>query len=165
MSNLLTFQWLLHWLECNCNNFFRYNEVCDPGYDFNSGTFSSGTGHFTQVVWKESTVLGMGRAEIEQRGMKCAYIVGRYKPGGNMMGKFQENVLKGSFDPGSYCDTVSKRGKKFFDEQGQPVIVSSPMSAVDVPGGKTGPADEFPGQTELLGGKKKSVVGNQKNKQ
>ena len=145
--------------------FFRYNEVCDPGYDFSNGGFSSGTGHFTQVVWKESTVLGLGRVEIDRRGMKCAYIVGRYKPRGNMRGKFPENVLKGSFDPGSYCETVSKRGTKFFDEQRRPVIVSSPMSAVDVPSEKTGPADEFPGQVELLGGKKKSIVGNQKNKQ
>ena len=104
----------------------------------------------------------MGRVEIDRRGMKCAYIVGRYKPAGNMVGKFQENVLKGSFDPGSYCPTVSKRGRKSFDEQRRPVIVSSPMSVKDVPSEKTGPADEFPGQVELLGGKKKSIVGNQK---
>ena len=113
-------------------------------------------------MWKESTVLGMGRVEIDRRGMKCAYIVGRYKPAGNMVGKFQENVLKGSFDPGSYCPIVSKRDRKSFDEQRRPVIVSSPMSAKDVPSEKTGPADEFPGQVELLGGKKKSIVGNQK---
>ena len=36
----------------------RYNEVCDPGYDFASGAFSGGTGHFTQVVWKGSTDIG-----------------------------------------------------------------------------------------------------------
>ena len=33
------------------------------------------------------------------------------------------------------------------------------------PSEKTGPADEFRGQVELLGGNKKSIVGNQKNKQ
>ena len=76
---------------------FRYNEVCDPGYNFVSGGFSAGTGHFTQVVWKRSTVLGIGRAESEQNGMRCAYIVGRYKPPGNMIGEFPENVKKGSF--------------------------------------------------------------------
>ena len=115
------------------------------------------------MVWKESTELGMGRAEVDQRQMKCAYIVGRYKPAGNMGGEFQENVLKGKFDSGSYCATVSKRGRKFFDEQGQPVIVSSPMSAVDVPSEKTPPADAFPDhQVELLSDKKKSIVNNQK---
>ena len=107
----------------------------------------------------------MGRAEVDQRGMKCAYIVGRYKPAGNMQGEFQQNVLKGSFDSGSYCDTISKRGRKLFDEQGQPVIVSSPMSAVDVPSEKTAPADAFQGhQVELLSDKKKSIVSNKKAK-
>ena len=146
-------------------NFVRYNEVCDPGYDFNNGGFSSRTGHFTQVVWKESTDLGMGRAEAQQNGMKCAYIVGRYKPAGNMGGKFQENVIKGSFDAGSYCATVSKRGRKFFDDQGRPVIVNSPMSAVDVPSEKTEPAVFSGQQVELLNGKKKSILSNQKDKQ
>ena len=80
--------------------------MCDPGYDFASRDGSSGTGHFTQVVWKESTVLGIGRAESEENGMKCAYIVGRYKPAGNMMGSYKENVLKGHFNS-SYCPTVS----------------------------------------------------------
>lgn len=31
-----------------------YDEITDPGYDFDSPGFSSGTGHFTQVVWKGS---------------------------------------------------------------------------------------------------------------
>lgn len=145
--------------------FFRYNEVCDPGYDFNNGGFSGGTGHFTQVVWKESTVLGIGRAESKKGGMKCAYIVGRYKPAGNMGGRFEENVLKGSFDAASYCSTVGKRGRKFFDKQGRPLIVNSTMSAVNVPREETGPAEFQAQQVELLNGKKKSIVGSQANKQ
>ena len=81
------------------------------------------------------------------------------------MGKFPENVLKGSFDAQTYCASVGKRGRKFFDELGRPVIVNSTMSAVDVPIEKTGPA-KFPGQqVELLNDKKKSMVGNQKDKQ
>jgi len=94
--------------------------VCDPGYNFNSGGFSGGTGHFTQVVWKGSTELGIGRAEVQQNGMKCAYIVGRYRPAGNMMGDFAQNVVKGSFDSNSYCASVSNSGwkKKFLDKTG-----------------------------------------------
>ena len=91
---------------------FRYNEVCDPGYNFGSGGFSSGTGHFTQVVWKRSTELGIGRAESSRGSMKCAYIVGRYKPAGNMMGDFPQNVKKGSFDR-SQCNSNSNSNSKW----------------------------------------------------
>ena len=99
------------------NYFIRYNEVCNPGYDFTSGGFSGGTGHFTQVVWKKSTVLGIGRFEIEEETvaadgtkfkMQCAYIVGRYKPAGNMMGSYPTSVSKGNFNP-SYCNSVQSK--------------------------------------------------------
>ena len=66
-------------------------------------------GHFSQLVWKESTELGIGRAEIQQQGMRCAYIVGRYKPAGNYEGSYRENVLKGSFNREFYCPTVVKK--------------------------------------------------------
>ena len=92
-------------MDVTATFFFRYNEVCHPGYDFSNGAFGSGTGHFTQVVWKESTVLGIGRVEVKQGGMECAYTVGRYKLAGNMMGSFNENVPKGFFNS-TYCATV-----------------------------------------------------------
>ena len=81
--------------------------MCNPGYNFTNGDGGSvsGSGHFTQVVWKESTVLGIGRAESQENGMKCAYIVGRYKTAGNMMGSFKENVPKGDFNS-TYCTNV-----------------------------------------------------------
>ena len=98
--------------------------------------------------------------------MKCAYIVGRYKPAGNFQGQFGENVLKGSFDAASYCPTVGKGGgRKFFDKQGRPLMVNSTMSALNVPREKTGPAEFQAQQVELLNGKKKSIVGSQTNKQ
>ena len=40
-----------------------YNELFDPGYDFDEPGFSKGTGHFTQVVWNGSTKLGMGHGQ------------------------------------------------------------------------------------------------------
>ena len=85
----------------------RYGEVCDPGYNFDSESGAGGAGHFTQVVWKGSTVLGIGRAEVKQNGMLCAYIVGRYKKAGNFIGKFKENVEKGSFRK-SMCEDLDK---------------------------------------------------------
>lgn len=55
------------------------------------------TGHFTQVVWKSSITLGIGKAVVPKGNMKCTYIVARYRPAGNYMGKFQAEVLPGSF--------------------------------------------------------------------
>ena len=76
----------------------RYKEVCK--YNFNSPGYSSGTGHFTQVVWKGSTTLGMGKA-TDSSG-RCTYVVARYRPAGNVNTAlhFKNNVAKGSFNGG-----------------------------------------------------------------
>ena len=73
----------------------RYNEVCEYNYRFGSRSGSSGTGHFTQVVWKESVKLGIGFATAKRHGMTCYYTVARYRVAGNMMGQFKQNVFKG----------------------------------------------------------------------
>ena len=68
-----------------------YNEIDNPGYDFANPGFSSGTGHFTQVVWKATTHVGFGFATGSDG---WNYVVGRYHPPGNMNmpGFFEENV-------------------------------------------------------------------------
>lgn len=86
----------------------RYNEVCDPGYTFGQPNGSPGTGHFTQVVWKESVELGIGKADVNKNGMKCTYIVGRYRPAGNMGGTYDQNVPKGSFNQAQACAGVRR---------------------------------------------------------
>lgn len=139
-----------------------YNEVCDPGYDFASATFSGGTGHFTQVVWKGSENLGIGRAEGQKDEMRCAYTVARYKPAGNMIGQFAENVLVGNFDSSSYCTSISSKRRRFFDKYGKAVKVKVSKA----PAFKTGPA-EIRGagrSVELLNSKKKTTVSHKRNK-
>ena len=71
---------------------YKYEEMTNPGYDFDNPGWNAkpGTGHFTQVVWKASTQLGIGKEE--KNG--CIYVVGRYSPAGNIMGDFESNVLK-----------------------------------------------------------------------
>ena len=64
-----------------------YSEV--EKYNFKKGGWQGGTGHFTQVVWKASTELGVGRAESSDG---CTYVVGRYRPAGNMINAMNENV-------------------------------------------------------------------------
>ncbi|MFB4318765.1 CAP family protein [Actinomadura sp. 21ATH] len=67
-----------------------YDEIKD--YDFNKAQFSSSTGHFTQLVWKSSTKVGIGR--VSGRGDKYyeTYIVFVFEPPGNMEGAFSDNV-------------------------------------------------------------------------
>ncbi len=64
-----------------------YNEIKD--YDFKKPVFSMSTGHFTQLVWRQSTKLGVGVTV----GNDGSYVVARYGPAGNMMGAFETNVL------------------------------------------------------------------------
>jgi len=67
----------------------------EEGKDFNYGqtTFSLKTGHFTQVVWKGSKKLGVGKA-TSKTGMR--YVVAQYSPPGNMNtpAEFNKNVAR-----------------------------------------------------------------------
>ena len=77
--------------------YYRYEEVCKPGYTFGSKQPASGTLHFTQLVWKASTELGMGVAEGKKDGMNCFYAVARYRVRGNMGGEYVKNVAQGIY--------------------------------------------------------------------
>ncbi|ODM91003.1 Golgi-associated plant pathogenesis-related protein 1 [Orchesella cincta] len=67
-----------------------YSEVKD--YKFVGDLdYQRGTGHFTQVVWKETKELGIAKAQGKNGG---TYVVANYNPSGNFIGKFGENVFK-----------------------------------------------------------------------
>ncbi|GFR83639.1 Golgi-associated plant pathogenesis-related protein 1 [Elysia marginata] len=68
---------------------FWYREI--NKYDWNDPGFKSDTGHFTQVVWKDCTHMGIGKSERGKNGM-YAYVA-NYSPAGNMIGAFEQNVL------------------------------------------------------------------------
>ncbi|ELR02131.1 hypothetical protein VC83_06969 [Pseudogymnoascus destructans] len=62
-------------------------------YDFKKAEFSHETGHFTQVVWKDTTSVGCGRRECDGKGGSPGwYVVCEYYPPGNVIGAFEENV-------------------------------------------------------------------------
>jgi uncharacterized protein YkwD len=65
-----------------------YNEV--SSYNYGKPGFSARTGHFTQVIWKNSTEVGCGKAQCGGQN----YFVCRYSPPGNFQGEFEENVPK-----------------------------------------------------------------------
>ncbi|KAM0430995.1 hypothetical protein ACHAPT_005629 [Fusarium lateritium] len=60
-------------------------------YDFDKGEFSKKTGHFTQLVWRDTTDVGCGRKLCGERGW---YLVCEYWPRGNVIGRFTDQVYK-----------------------------------------------------------------------
>lgn len=70
-------------------------------YDYNNPGFSSTTGHFTQVVWKNTTEIGCGYrsgCSISLLGKTFTDVwVCQYNPHGNVSGQFADNV----FPPGT----------------------------------------------------------------
>ncbi|MBF6453582.1 CAP family protein [Nocardia cyriacigeorgica] len=63
-----------------------YDEVKD--YDYAKPGFAMNTGHFTQVVWKASTRLGIGFATKNNKHI----VVALYLEPGNVSGQFEQNV-------------------------------------------------------------------------
>ncbi|CAJ0576134.1 unnamed protein product, partial [Mesorhabditis spiculigera] len=71
------------------------NDLVKPWYDevqnYNFGRHAgSGTGHFTQIVWKASKKLGVGRAVAKDGS---TYLVCNYEPAGNLIGAHAQNVF------------------------------------------------------------------------
>ncbi|ODM91212.1 Protein PRY1 [Orchesella cincta] len=66
-----------------------YNE--EPKYDYNNTGFSMETGHFTAVVWKSTTHVGIGVAWNPKS--RWWVVVANYDPPGNFGGQYRENVF------------------------------------------------------------------------
>ncbi|KAK8113519.1 the plant PR-1 class pathogen related [Apiospora sp. TS-2023a] len=68
-------------------------------YDFGKGDFGESTGHFTQLVWKDTTSVGCGARMCggdgqggEDGSARGWYLVCEYWPRGNVIGKFTDEV-------------------------------------------------------------------------
>ncbi|KAH9213359.1 CAP domain-containing protein [Leptodontidium sp. 2 PMI_412] len=67
-------------------------------YNFNSPGFASGTGHFTQMVWKNTTQVGCAKKQCQIQGFSNGnptwYLVCQYQSPGNVVnaGQFEGNV-------------------------------------------------------------------------
>ena len=62
----------------------------ESNYNYGDSKFGYDTGHFTQVVWKSTTHIGAAKAIA---GNSC-FVVANYMPPGNVVGHFEQNVLR-----------------------------------------------------------------------
>ncbi|KAK6504868.1 hypothetical protein TWF481_006805 [Arthrobotrys musiformis] len=71
-------------------------------YDYGDPDFSKETGHFTQLVWTNTTQIGCARKECGGEGEAPGWFIAcEYSPHGNVIGQFQDNVEEQVRGPGS----------------------------------------------------------------
>ena len=73
----------------------RYDE--ESNYNYQTGRSNGGQiGHFTQIVWKGTTKLGIAKASAttKKNGFYATYVVAHYSPAGNIIGRsnYRANV-------------------------------------------------------------------------
>ncbi|MER5426067.1 CAP family protein [Streptosporangium roseum] len=68
-----------------------YQEI--SAYDFAAAKFSPEAGHFTQLVWKAGTKVGIARAAGQGGEFFETYVVFVFEERGNLQGAFAQNVL------------------------------------------------------------------------
>lgn len=89
-----------------------YDEV--KLYSFKDAVFTHESGHFTQLVWRDTKRVGCGRAfSSGPRG--GVFLVCNYDPAGNYSGEFSDNVKR------------AKKQKKKQPKKKQPAATSSEL--------------------------------------
>ncbi|TKA72425.1 hypothetical protein B0A55_05407 [Friedmanniomyces simplex] len=66
-------------------------------YNYHKAKFSESTGHYTQLVWKNTTAVGCGAVQCNtsgSNGVNGWYLVCEYSPRGNVVGEFKQEVGK-----------------------------------------------------------------------
>jgi uncharacterized protein YkwD len=87
-------------------------------YNFNKPGFSSATGHFTQMVWKDTRQVGCARKYCTSSNVyRGWYLACEYWPRGNVIGQFDKQVLKGRYKQKRDGEDLSPRDDVLEDEE------------------------------------------------
>ncbi|XP_065357746.1 uncharacterized protein LOC135951926 [Calliphora vicina] len=78
-----------------------YDEI--KNYNFSKPGFSSKTGHFTQVVWRDSIEVGVGITKLNN----MTFVVCNYSPAGNVMNQYKDQVPRPGAKPITTSTTKS----------------------------------------------------------
>jgi uncharacterized protein YkwD len=84
-------------------------------YDYGDPGFSEATGHFTQLVWKDTTTVGCGSKLCGDHGW---FLVCEYWPRGNVIGEFA-----GEVDQGTSAGSVVSRPALLVEAMAVSVVV------------------------------------------
>uniref|UniRef100_A0A0N5BQ79 SCP domain-containing protein n=1 Tax=Strongyloides papillosus TaxID=174720 RepID=A0A0N5BQ79_STREA len=68
-----------------------YNEI--QNYHYENPGFGMNTGHFTQLVWKNTKEMGCGIGKVNEKYPGYYIVSCKYNPSGNYEGQYKENVL------------------------------------------------------------------------
>uniref|UniRef100_A0A0N5BUY9 SCP domain-containing protein n=1 Tax=Strongyloides papillosus TaxID=174720 RepID=A0A0N5BUY9_STREA len=68
-----------------------YNEI--QNYHYENPGFGLNTGHFTQLIWKNTKEMGCGIGKVNEKYPGYYIVSCKYNPSGNYEGQYKENVL------------------------------------------------------------------------
>ncbi|TPP58143.1 Golgi-associated plant pathogenesis protein 1 [Fasciola gigantica] len=92
-----------------------YQEI--KNHNFNENGFQPNSGHFSQLLWNDSSRCGFGKSYSPDR--KNIYVVGRYQPQGNTDGEYSKNVLpQGKNQPPAGTNAPSARHAEDYRKKG-----------------------------------------------
>merc|ERR1711962_659107 len=87
-----------------------FDEVTNPGFsaeNISPYIFTGGTGHYTQVVWAETTQVGCGWSYFRDAGYVKNLLICNYAKGGNYPGAdmYKPGSPCSNCPPGTTCDS------------------------------------------------------------
>ncbi|XP_053328941.1 Golgi-associated plant pathogenesis-related protein 1 isoform X2 [Spea bombifrons] len=117
-----------------------YSEI--KNYNFSKPGFGGNTGHFTQVVWKDSKEVGVG---VATDGNGLFFVVGQYDPAGNITnpGYFEKNVLPAGSAPSTDSAGSGSLGNQGSRDDSRPSKSTSDTKPASLPGRKGAEESQF----------------------